>query len=60
MISNPSAVLIASVAASQVLLVDLDPQANCTSGLGIEPPEGEMIAELSDKHADHLLLIGLL
>lgn len=24
----------------RVLLVDLDPQANCTSGLGIEPPEG--------------------
>ncbi len=23
----------------RVLLVDLDPQANCTSGLGIEPPE---------------------
>ena len=24
----------------RVLLVDLDPQANCTSGLGIEPPDG--------------------
>jgi chromosome partitioning protein len=24
----------------RVLVVDLDPQANCTSGLGIEPPEG--------------------
>jgi len=24
----------------RVLLVDLDPQANCTSGLGVEPPEG--------------------
>jgi chromosome partitioning protein len=24
----------------RVLLIDLDPQANCTSGLGIEPPEG--------------------
>lgn len=24
----------------RVLLVDLDPQANCTSGLGIEPPAG--------------------
>ena len=24
----------------RVLLVDLDPQANCTSGLGIDPPEG--------------------
>jgi len=24
----------------RVLLVDLDPQANCTSGLDIEPPEG--------------------
>ena len=23
----------------RVLLIDLDPQANCTSGLGIEPPE---------------------
>ncbi len=23
----------------RILLVDLDPQANCTSGLGIEPPE---------------------
>ena len=24
----------------RILLLDLDPQANCTSGLGIEPPEG--------------------
>jgi len=24
----------------RVLVVDLDPQANCTSGLGIEPPDG--------------------
>lgn len=24
----------------RVLLVDLDPQANCTSGLGMEPPDG--------------------
>lgn len=24
----------------RVLLIDLDPQANCTSGLGIEPPDG--------------------
>ena len=24
----------------RVLLVDLDPQANCTSGLGIDPPDG--------------------
>ncbi|MCX6877954.1 MAG: ParA family protein [Verrucomicrobia bacterium] len=24
----------------RVLLLDLDPQANCTSGLGIEPPDG--------------------
>ncbi len=24
----------------RVLLVDLDPQANCTSGLGVEPPAG--------------------
>jgi chromosome partitioning protein len=24
----------------RVLLVDLDPQANCTSGLGLEPPDG--------------------
>jgi chromosome partitioning protein len=24
----------------RVLLMDLDPQANCTSGLGIEPPDG--------------------
>src|SRR5688500_9124784 len=24
----------------RVLLVDLDPQANCTSGLGIEAPDG--------------------
>jgi len=27
----------------RVLLIDLDPQANCTSGLGIEPPEGGSI-----------------
>ena len=27
----------------RVLLMDLDPQANCTSGLGIEPPEGGSI-----------------
>ncbi len=27
----------------RVLLVDLDPQANCTSGLGIEPPDGSSI-----------------
>ncbi len=27
----------------RVLLIDLDPQANCTSGLGIDPPEGGSI-----------------
>jgi chromosome partitioning protein len=27
----------------RVLLIDLDPQANCTSGLGIEPPAGGSI-----------------
>jgi len=27
----------------RVLLLDLDPQANCTSGLGVEPPEGGSI-----------------
>lgn len=30
----------------RVLLVDLDPQANCTSGLGIEPPEGGSMYEV--------------
>lgn len=27
----------------RILIVDLDPQANCTSGLGISPPEGASI-----------------
>jgi chromosome partitioning protein len=38
----------------RVLLVDLDPQANCTSGLGIEPPEnGSMYPVLMGETTVH-------
>jgi chromosome partitioning protein len=38
----------------RVLLVDLDPQANCTSGLGIEPPEnGSMYPVLMGEATVH-------
>jgi chromosome partitioning protein len=35
----------------RVLLVDLDPQANCTSGLGIEPPENSSMYPVLLGHA---------
>ncbi len=45
----------------RVLLVDLDPQANCTSGLGIDPPDGgSMYPVLTDdgKVHDQILETG--
>lgn len=35
----------------RVLLVDLDPQANCTSGLGIDPPENGSMYPVLTGHA---------
>lgn len=45
----------------RVLLVDLDPQANCTSGLGIEAPEGKSMYPVLIDHArvyDNILPTG--
>ena len=35
----------------RVLLVDLDPQANCTSGLGVEPPDHSSMYPVLTGHA---------
>ncbi len=43
----------------RVLLVDLDPQANCTSGLGIEPPEnGSMYPVLMGEATVHQQILA--
>jgi len=42
----------------RILLVDLDPQANCTSGLGIEPPENaSMYRVLMGETTVHQLIL---
>ncbi len=43
----------------RVLLMDLDPQANCTSGLGIEPPEnGSMYPVLMGEATVHQQILA--
>jgi chromosome partitioning protein len=43
----------------RVLLVDLDPQANCTSGLGIEPPaNGSMYPVLTGEATVHQQILA--
>jgi len=46
-----------AVLEKRILLIDSDPQANCTSGLGVDPQDNPTIYDCMINHADPLMAI---